>query len=131
MEEENTSDKKSIGTVVCSDRNNGTMERREVKNFLRSTFKDHRLISVVEVDQEEENTFIISVENPESTGRATVSNIHLSKQSFSAVIAACMLFQMGKEVDLDKELRESVQGEAVEFSFGGNEMKGLDFLKVD
>ena len=63
----------------------GTSQEREIpiEQCVKSLYKDNRLVSIVKL---EDDSFILSVENPGSSGRATQTSMWLSRESFISLI---------------------------------------------
>ena len=94
----------------------GGSEERKIKivEFFQSTFKDNRVISVAEL--EDEQGYLLSVENPPSTGRSSVQKMWLSKESFIGFITASSMFWELKQVDMKKLVAESIVHNELQFS---------------
>ena len=106
-------EKKSIGKVTVGF---GSKDQREIEvvNFVRSSFKDHRLITISEL---EDGSIISVVENPESSGRASQAKIWLSKQSFLGLIATSYLYFMKKGEDFEGLLKDVLVKDELEYEF--------------
>lgn len=94
-----------IGTVTI----NSQQEPIELRitELVRATFKDHRLCTVART---EENTFVLAVENPSSTGRLASAQIHLSEESMLALVNMIFVYYIHKGLDF-KEVIASVSDE--------------------
>lgn len=106
-----------LGSIIVG---YGTSQQREVEiaNYLQANFKDHRLISVMQLV---DNSYVVGVENPESTGRGTKSTIWLSQESLIGVLTTSILYFTKKGVDLEKILKEAVSSkETIDFIHSGN-----------
>lgn len=121
---DNSGEDKSRGIVTIG---YGTSQERklEVEEFVQSKFVDNRLVSVALLEDE---TYILSVENPQSSGRAERSNIRLGKESFLALIGTAFMYFGCKGQDLGKLLHEVVGEGDLEYTFSDN-LKPLDFSK--
>lgn len=99
----------------------GTTEMREIDilNYLQAQYKDHRLISIAQVEDDVES-FIVTVENPESTGRATKQSIWLSKESLMGFVSAVMLYFTAKKENLDELLKNCVSDKEIGYSVSDN-----------
>ena len=105
-------DKKSIGTVEIGD---GVRTRQvEITDWVRSTFKDHRLCTVIRT---EENSFVLSVENPISSGRSAKCNIHLTEDSMLAMISSIMIYYEHHGIDITKRMAELVNSGSLNYEF--------------
>jgi len=86
----------------------GTSKQREIDvvSFLQAEFNDHRLVCV---SQLEDDSFVISVENPVSTGRNPQSNIWLSRDSFIAMLTTATFFLSNKDIDINEEFLKLIK----------------------
>jgi len=89
-----------------------------IESFVQADFKDHRLISVSELENNE--GFILCVENPESTGRHKQQTMWLSRESFIGLINTAHLFWMSKNEDMQKLLLESLDSKEVRYTASNN-----------
>lgn len=99
----------------------GTPRKIPVIEYLQSTQKDNRVVSIMELDNDE--GFIISVENPTSTGRASQNQMWLSKESFVALYGTMGLFVTGKwsVENFETLIKEStLNGENIQYSCSPN-----------
>ena len=94
-------------------------ERKELKiiNFLKCKFKDNRLASVCEI---EDGTFVLAVENPPSSGRATQANIWLSKESLTGLMVTTLQYLNIKGDSIDELFLDAIQGDAFEYDLSDN-----------
>ncbi|MDD3037926.1 hypothetical protein [Bacteroides sp.] len=94
----------------------GTDEQREVEivDYIRSEFKDHRLITVAKT---EEDAYLLCVENPESSGRNTCSKMYLSLGSLVALLASTHLFFQNQGLDMAELLKEYVEGDVINYEY--------------
>jgi hypothetical protein len=97
----------------------------EVINFVQSKYTDNRLISISEL---EDNTFMLVVENPASTGRATQSAMRLSKESFMALIAGSFLYFTCKGENMSQMMEDLATNGLIDYSFSDN-LTVIDFNK--
>lgn len=85
----------------------GKPEQREIPiaDYIRFQFKDFRLLSVASLVDDE--GYVVSVENPPSSGRTSGQNMWLSEESLSALFAAIVLYFKAKGTpieDISKKL---------------------------
>ena len=106
------SEKKSIGTVEIGD--GYKIRQVEMTDWVRSAYKDHRLCTVIRTA---ENSFVLSVENPTSSGRAAQSNIHLTEDSMLAMISAIFIYYEHHGIDITKRMAELVNSESMNYEF--------------
>lgn len=89
----------------------------EIADFLQAQYADHRLISVVGLEDE---SIVVSVENPTSSGRNPVNNMRLSQASFMGLLSTIHLYLSAKGFDLEAHLKTAVGKENIEYSFSDN-----------
>ena len=115
---ENTQPEKSpYGQAILVENNPYKQEKRDILNYIRASFKDHRLINIAEI---EGGTFILSVENPKSTGRSDGANMHLSQESMIGLMASMAFYWNCKGRDLGLLLKEAVEGHDIRYEFSDN-----------
>ena len=85
---ENTEQKESLGKATIGFGTNQQTEL-EIVDFLKAEYKDNRLMSVVMLEDE---TFIFSVENPVSSGRAPHQSMRLGKESAIGMLSTLLLY---------------------------------------
>lgn len=97
----------------------GTTEQKEMEiiNFVQAKFKDHRLIGISQI---EDDSLVVVVENPMSSGRNTQATIWLSKESFVGVLATAFLYFSAKGEDLGKLIQESVEKNEINYTLSDN-----------
>jgi hypothetical protein len=88
-----------------------------VVDYIQSIFKDHRLITIMEL---EDGSYTLSVENPESTGRASSSKMLLSKESFIGLICASHFYWSCKQKDIGEMMKDCVVGENINYVYSEN-----------
>lgn len=105
----------------------GSDEQKELEilDFVQAEYISNRLISISQLEDE---TFILSVENPKSSGRNEQSIMRLSEESFMGLVSTCMLYLSAKEYDIQELLSKSVRDNKVEYCFSDN-LKGLEVSK--
>ncbi|WP_336716312.1 hypothetical protein [Chryseobacterium mucoviscidosis] len=89
----------------------------EIKDFIQADFKDHRLISMAKLEDE---SFLLSVENPPSSGRATQQAIRLSLESTIGLVSTVMLYFNKKGLDMDSLIQQAVETYEINFSISQN-----------
>mgnify|MGYP007100109641 CR=1 FL=1 len=97
----------------------GTAEQRELEiiDFVQAEYKDHRLISVSQI---EDGSLVAVVENPKSTGRNTQATIWLSKESFVGMLATAFLYFSAKGEDLGQLMKDVVERDNIDYSYSDN-----------
>lgn len=97
----------------------GTTEQREMEiiDFVQAEFKDHRLISISEI---EDGSLVTVVENPKSSGRNTQATIWLSKESFVGMLSTAFIYFSAKGQDLGKLMQEAVERNKIDYTFSDN-----------
>jgi len=111
MEEEPKYGKITVGV--------GTSERRELEitEFIQADFKDHRTISIGKL---EDDTYIFSVENPKSTGRADQQKMWLSKESAVGLITSAIVYFAANGIDFKEMLSESLATDEMQIQWSEN-----------
>lgn len=89
----------------------------EITEFVRAQYKDYRLTSISMLD---DDSYVLSVENPASSGRNGQSSIWLSKESLVAMIATTLLYFQIKGEPLNELLKEATDHESIDYSFSDN-----------
>lgn len=101
-----------IGQVLCESIDGN--KKIDIVDFIQSEFKDHRLITVAKLEDE---TFLLSVENPQSTGRASQSNMRLTEESLLGLFASCLIYFEHNNIDFGNKLQELINSEEIQYSF--------------
>ena len=92
-----------IGTLSLGPEGQAPAKVLELTDIVRAAYRDHRLCTVARA---EDNTFLLSVENPQSTGRATNSQMYLSEESMLALVSCVFLFYQHNGIDISGKLQE-------------------------
>lgn len=97
----------------------GTAEQRELEivDFVQAEFKDHRLISISQI---EDGSLVAVVENPASSGRNTQATIWLSKESFVGMLSTAFLYFSAKGEDLGELMKSVVESEDISYTYSDN-----------
>ena len=97
----------------------GTAEQRELEivDFVQAEFKDHRLISISQI---EDGSLVAVVENPVSSGRNTQATIWLSKESFVGMLSAAFLYFSAKGEDLGELMKSVIESEYINYTYSDN-----------
>lgn len=97
----------------------GSAEQKELEitEFVQARYKDNRVIAVSKIEDE---TFLLSVENPPSTGRESQVKMWLSKESMAGLMATIIIYLGASGVDYNKLMEESFVDGEVDFSFSDN-----------
>lgn len=97
----------------------GTAEQKEMEiiDFVQAEFKDHRLISISEI---EDGSLVTVVENPKSTSRNTQATIWLSKESFIGMLSTAFIYFSAKGEDLGKLMQTAVENNQIDYTFSDN-----------
>jgi len=109
--------KESYGKVTVGV---GSLEQKEINiiDFVQASFKDNRLITISTLENDE--GYLLSIENPQSSGRNLTQNMWLSKESFMGLITTSFIFWNCKNVDLEKLLQMSVADNDVDYRISDN-----------
>ena len=110
------SEKKSIGTIELYDQ--FTTRKVEITDWVRSAYKDHRLCTVIRT---EEGNFVLSVENPSSSGRAAQSNMHLTEDSMLAMMSCIFIYYEHQGIDITQRMSELVNGGDLSYEYSMEE----------
>ena len=97
----------------------GTPDQKELQivDFLQAQFKDHRLISISEI---EDGSIASAVENPPSTGRHSQASIWLSKESLIGLLSTAILYFNLKGEDLEDLFKQAVAKDEIEYTYSDN-----------
>jgi len=109
--------KETYGKATMVDDNKHVTQQVDIINYIRATFKDHRLCSVSELEGE---TYIVAVENPASTGRGALSSMHLSEESLVGLMTTILFYWNCKGLNIDKLFMQAVDKEHVDYDFSHN-----------
>ena len=108
-------EKKSIGKVRMIDEyTHQPIKEVEITDMVRSVFKDHRMCTVART---EENTFVLAIENPSSTDRLPMSQMHLSEESMIALVNSIFLFYHHNNIDIEQKMKEIIDSDSVNFEY--------------
>jgi hypothetical protein len=108
--------KESLGKIVVG---YGSPEEKsiEIKDYIQAGYIDHRVITVAAL---EDDSYVLTVENPVSTGRASQQSIRLSHESFIGLIHASFLYFGCKGIEIGEELKKCVSRDDIEYSYSDN-----------
>jgi hypothetical protein len=100
----------------------GSENQRDLNivEFLQSRYTDNRLITVSRI---EDGTYSLTVENPESSGRGTLSQMWLSEQSVVGLISTLMHYFNVKDMNLHELLNNSINNNSVDYRISDNLIK--------
>lgn len=101
-------------TIGCGSKDEKELE---IVDFIRANFIDNRLVSICKIEDE---SFLLSVENPSSTGRATQSTMWLSKESLTGLLTTIMLYFNVKEEDMDEMFEQIAKDKEVNYTCSDN-----------
>ena len=98
----------------------GTPFERKIKviDCVQSRFKDNRVITVATLENNE--GYILSVENLPSSGRATTQQMWLSEESLTGLMGAVHIFWKQKKMDVLELMKNCVIENEVHYSFSDN-----------
>lgn len=104
----------------------GTQLEHKLKilDFIQAGFKDNRLASISMI---EDNSYVIAIENPQSSGRASQSTMWLSKESVMAMLTTCMIYFTAKGENIEALIQEAMTKDQINYSYSDN-LNPLDFL---
>lgn len=97
----------------------GKLDQREIPitEFVSANFKNNRLINVVKLEDE---TFIISVENPPSSGREPQQNMRLSLESLIGLVTTLLMYQDMKGMKYLDHLQNAVNDGQISYNCSDN-----------
>jgi len=105
----------TYGEVKCLE--NGVETKMNIASYVQAQFTDNRIMTVSKLEDE---TYILSVENPESTGRATSVNMRLSESSLMGLLTTIHMHISCSGKDSKTMLQEATKGKEINYSFSGN-----------
>lgn len=76
-----------------------------VADYVRANYKDNRLISVSTL---EDGSYVLVIENPASSGRATSNQMWLSQESVIGLVGTIMLHMEAKGINMEQLMRAAV-----------------------
>lgn len=85
-----------------------------IVDYIQSQFVGGRTITVAKL---EDDTYGISVENPQSSGRALQSTMRLTEESLLALLASCMLYFQHNDIDMAQKLTDMINNENINYSY--------------
>lgn len=88
--------KYKLGSVLIAD--NSTSEV-EIVSCFQGTFKGDRRVTVVKTEMD---TYVIEVRKPDENGEMISHSMHLTKESFAAMICACLTFTEEERMDIEQ-----------------------------
>lgn len=90
-----------------------------VADYVQATYKDNRVISVSTL---EDGSYILVIENPASSGRATSNQMWLSRESVIGLVGTIMLHMEAKGIDLEQLLKAAVNpgSDIIQYSMSDN-----------
>jgi len=109
---------KTIGTITICDFDGQGSREVEITDIVRSVFRDHRFCTVA---RGEDNTFVLAVENPRSSGRNPLAQIYLTEESMLALVNCICLYYLRKGVDIASKMQELVDSDTIEFEYNNKE----------
>lgn len=109
-----------IGTLTLTSPDGTPNRTLRLTNLVRCAYKDHRLCTVARA---EDNTFLLAVENPASTGRAALSQMYLSEESMLAIASCIVLYYEHNGIDISDKFEEIVNSKHVEYEFAPTKEK--------
>lgn len=87
----------------------------KITNMVRCEFSDHRLVTVAKT---EEGCYLLSVENPVSSGRETQTSMYLTEGSAVALLSTYMLYLEHNEIDANELFKKYIiNGEEIQYEF--------------
>lgn len=103
-------DETNYGTVEVRGDGQPTKVLRVV-DYLQADYADHRLISFAGLEDE---SVLVSVENPPSSGRSTQPPMCLSQESFVGLVTTGLMYMSAKGMDMEAVMKKAA-GEKISF----------------
>lgn len=88
-----------------------------VVNFVRAVYVDDRVVGIQEI---EDDSILITVQNPVGSEREANVNMWLTKESFMGVLATAFVYLECKGEDSSKLLEKCIDGNELEYFFSDN-----------
>lgn len=92
-------------------------QKLKIESYVQGHFVDNRLATIALL---EDGTYLLSLENPTSTGRQPTNTIRLSKESLVGIFTSIMIFFNCKREDFLSLIEESIRGKDIEYSMTEN-----------
>lgn len=109
-------DKPKVYGKIQAEVSRGVVDSIDILDFVEGMFCDGRKISVLGTSDDNISIFI---QNPEESGRNPMQRLHLTKQTFSALLHSMMIYVDAKELDLREYLLKGLDG-AIKFNLSDN-----------
>lgn len=110
------------GKIIAGD---GTPERQELEivDYARASFVNDRIISICKV---ENDNFVLAVENPSSSDRATQTTMYLTKESFFGLITTAIIYFEKKGEDINGMVDKTISDPEFYYSLSDNLIIGTE-----
>ena len=95
---------KNIGEITFGF-DNESARKVAITDMVRCEFSDHRLVTVAHT---EEDAYLLSVENPQSSGRATQTNMYLTEGSAAALFYTYILYMEHNGMDVNELFKKYI-----------------------
>ena len=89
-------------------------KRLEIIDFIQSSFIGGRTITIAKL---EDDTFSLSVENTQSSGRAAQASMRLTEESLLGLFASCFLYFQHNNIDLSQKLQDLINNDVINYSY--------------
>lgn len=89
----------------------------QIVDYVRSNYTDNRIMSCSKL---EDGSYIISVENIESSGRNVSNKMWLSEESLVGLISNCLLYFQIKNLDVVQMINIATDGKEINYSISDN-----------
>lgn len=109
---------KTVGTLTLG---TGTDRERtiQITDMLSCEFQGNRKATVA---KDEEGNYLLSINNPASSGRQPETVMYLTEGSFMAILLTSHLFLSKKGIDLNEKMKEySLDEDHTDFEYQFNE----------
>lgn len=99
--------RKSIGTVTLGTATDA-QKVLEIEDVVRAELKDHRLVSIART---EEDSYLLCIENPASSGRSTQQSMYLTEGSVIALFSTYLIYLTHHGINTNELFEKYMQGD--------------------
>jgi len=102
----------------------GSPNEREIAitDFVQAVFSDNRIVSISTLENDE--GYILAVENIKSSGREATASMWLTEESFMGLTGTAILFWNCKGTDLEKMIEKATIDKKIKYRASDN-LKGF------
>src|SRR5574344_562309 len=108
--------KKTYGKIILR-----TAEPEQIELNIIECVQSHFIYGrTITINKSEENTYLLSVKNSESSGRNPKATMHLTKESMIGLYALISVYFQVSGIDYENELNKIIIGEQFKISCSDN-----------